>query len=47
MAEPCDGAMTYRQTRVTRAYAMEQLIDSGELEHMLARTHAPAGSAGN
>jgi len=36
-AEAQHGEMQYRQTHVTRAFAIEKLIEHGELEHALGR----------
>jgi predicted ATPase/DNA-binding winged helix-turn-helix (wHTH) protein len=38
-AEPCNGEMQYRQAHVTRAFALEKLVEHGDLEHAL-RWHA-------
>jgi predicted ATPase/DNA-binding winged helix-turn-helix (wHTH) protein len=37
LAEPRTGEMQYRQTRITRAFAMEKLIEHGELERAQQR----------
>jgi predicted ATPase len=36
-AELCNGEMHYRQGNVTRAFAMEKLVEHGELEHARSR----------
>lgn len=45
-AEPCNGEMLYRQTHVTRAFAIEQMVEHGELDRLPAPQLAPPLSAG-